>query len=123
MYWGGGGGAELSPTSCTHLPHRFLPECPPLPEGYTTVYRKKLYMYGRTTYPKIHLTYTNLSSSWILESMSNVYLNPEHPPPSTATRRKLSLSSANILCNCCNKIMFCRSSLVEVYRWHLWCCH
>ena len=46
---------------------------------------------------------TNLSSSLTSESTSNVYLNPEQPPPSTDTRRKLSLSSANILCSCYEK--------------------
>lgn len=47
---------------------------------------------------------TNLSSSLISVSMSNVYLKPEQPPPSTETRRKLSLSSANILWSCQNTI-------------------
>ena len=47
---------------------------------------------------------TNLSSSLISVSMSNVYLKPEQPPPSTETRRKLSLSSANILWSCYNTI-------------------
>ena len=47
---------------------------------------------------------TNLSSSLISVSMSNVYIKPEQPPPSTETRRKLSLSSANILWSCYNTI-------------------
>ena len=47
---------------------------------------------------------TNLSSSLISVSTSNVYIKPEQPPPSTETRRKLSLSSANILWSCYNTI-------------------
>ena len=44
---------------------------------------------------------THLSSSWMSLSRLNVYWNPEHPPASTPTRRKMlgvSAMSSFILC-------------------------